>query len=389
MRNNNSQTRSYTTETVEGSITIGIATTPAEKREIYHLRYQIYVGEMCKHVEGVDYANQLLYDDLDEWCFLFYAKVGSEVIATARINIGTFADFPQKLVELLSLETFQNDITEHGDPKICYFAKLMVAPAHRGSPVLYLLMVKCYEICCNNQVQFGFSLCHFHLLRLYEQMGFHRYSKNLVYPGYGLITPIVLTDDIEHFRRVRSPLYRIARKKGAINTQPVEWFHATFTKHSQIINSQLVTEEELWSILCKRLDCPPTEVIAVLRNLSIVEAKKFLHCCGVFVQCDAGDIITSQGDISYAHNILLSGKLNSLTFQRPVKEYTLPGQYFGANGLTEHNKHTEDIAAVDSVEILVLSGLAFQKFFHTCPDIAHKIVQNLLSVTKNKLLNIT
>jgi len=387
MTNNDSKTMSHATENLESSITIGIATTPMEKKEIYHFRYQIYVDEMSKHIANIDYANKLLYDELDEWTFLLYAKIGSDIIGTARINIGTLADFPQKLAEFLSLDTFQNFQNE--DHKFAYVTKLMVAPSHRSSPVLYLLLAKCYELCYSNQVQFVFGACNFHLLRLYEQIGFHRYSKNFVDPGYGLLAPIVfLLNDIQHLRMVHSPFFRIARKRGAVNTQAIEWFHTKLTNYSSIINSQIITEEELWSILHKHFACPPTEAITVLRELSVTEAKRFLHCCGSFIQCDPGNIITNQGDVSYSYNILISGRLQSLTFQRPIKEYTSPGQHFGANGLTNHTKHTEDIAAIDFVEILVLSGIAFKKFFHSYPEIAHKIVQSIGSLTKNKLLSI-
>ena len=344
---------------------------------------------MSKHIEKVDYANKLLYDELDEWAMLLYAKIGSKLIATARINIGTLVKFPREVAESLSLDTFQNCYTEHDEHKFAFITKVMVAPSHRSSSALYLLMAKCYELCCRNQVQFGFGACNFHLLRLYEQMGFHRYRRNFVDPGYALLAPIVLlADDIQHLRMVRSPLFRIARKREAVNSQTVEWFHTKFTKHSPIINSQIITEEELWSVLCQRLACPPTEAITVLHQLSVAEAKKFLHCCGIFIQCDAGDIISNQGDVSYSYNILISGMLKSLTFQCPVKRYTLPGQHFGANGLTEHTKHTEDIATIDSTEILILSGMAFQKFFHSYPDIAHKIVQSMISLTRSKPLSI-
>jgi len=385
MTNNNSQTISDIVKYSEFSIKINIATTPAEKREVYHFRYQTYVEEMSKHLGDTDYDNKLLYDELDEWAILLYAQIGSEVIGTVRINIGTLAQFPREVVEALDLDIFQDFHTEHGDHNFALFTKVMVASSHRSSPVFYLFMARSYEICCNNQVQFAFGGCNFHLLRLYEQIGFRRYCKNFIDPGYGLLAPIVMViNDIQHLRTVRSPFLRIARKRATIDTQAVEKFHARFTKHSTIINSQTVTEEELWSILCKYLDCPPTEAITIMDKLSVTEAKKFLHCCSLFIRCNAGDIITNQSDVSYSQNILLSGRLKSLTFHHPVKEYTLPGQHFGTNGLTERTKQTEDIAAIDSSEILVLSGMAFQKFFNSYPDIGHKIVQNMIHLTRSK-----
>jgi len=389
MTNNNLKTLSNATECSEGSIQIGIAITPEEKRKIYHFRYQIYVEEMSKHTDDIDYDKKLLSDELDEWAILLYAKIDSEIIATKRINIGTLLEFPPKLVEILSLNTFQNSHIENANHRFAFITKVMISSSYRSSSVLYLLMAKCYEICCQNQVQFGFGACNFHLFRLYEQMGFRRYSKNFVDPGYGLLAPIVLlANDIQHLRMVRSPLYRVARKRGAVSTQAVEWFHTRFTIDSQIINSQLVTEEELWSILCNRMPCPPTEAITLLHDLSVTEAKKFLHCCGILVQCDTGDLITSQGDVSFSYDILVSGKLKSLTFLRPAKEYTLSGQHFGTNGLTQYSKHTEDIIVIDPAEILVLSGMAFLKFYHSCPDIAHKIVRRIANLNKSKTLSI-
>ena len=387
MQNNYRQVVSCSTESPEGSIKICLAMTPEEKKEIYRFRYQTFIEEMSKHPEEVDYDSKLLYDEMDEWAVLLYAKVNSELIATKRINIGTIADFPKRVIEFLSLDKFRNCSTEHGDHKFSYITKVIVAPAYRNSPVLYLLMAKCYEICCNKNVQFSFGACNFHLLHLYEQMGCHRYYKNFLYPGYGPLVPIVLLiDDIQHFRKVRSPLYRIARKRAALNTKAVEWFDTMFTNNSPSINSQIIKEEELWSILCKRLNCLPTKAITILHGLSEAAAKKFLHNCGIIVQCYPEDLITVQGDVSYSYNILLSGRLKSLTFQRPIKEYITPGQHFGANGLTEHNKHTEDIAAISSAEILVLSGICFQKFHHSHPDIAHKIVQNSISLTRKGYL---
>ncbi|SDF19574.1 GNAT family N-acyltransferase [Sporomusa acidovorans] len=385
---NNEKTNSCVTVTPENSIKICVAKALEEKKEVYRFRYQIYVEEMSRHFEEVDYNNKLIYDKLDEWAVLLYAKVGSEIIATYRINIGTIADFPQRVIEFLALDTFNNGVIEHGDHKFAFATKVMVTPAYRSSPAFYRLMTKCYEICCYEQAQFLFGICNFHLLPLYEQLGCRRYYKNFFYHGHGLATPIVmLIDDVQHFRKVRSPLFRIARKRQSLNTNVVEWFDSVFTNNSSIINSQIITEEELWNLLGKHLTCPPTECITLLHGLSEMEAKKFLHSCGIVVHCDAGDRITFQGDVSYTYNLLISGKLKSLTFQRPIKEYTVPGQHFGANGLTESNTQTEDIIAVTFAEILVLSGTTFQKFYRSQPEIAHKIVQNIIH-TKKKLANI-
>lgn len=361
----------------EESININIVTTDTEKREIYRFRYQIYIEEMSRPITKVDHVNKWLYDELDDWGILLSAKIGKKLIATARINIGTVHNFPQHEVDFLSLEAFQNCYIDDLDHKFALTTKIMIDPTQRSSQAFYLLLAKCYELCCQNDVHFMFGICNLHLIRLYEKLGTHRYGKNVFSIDYGLLTPIVLLiDDIQHLRKIRSPLFRIARKRNTINSQTAEWFQTRFLKNSAVINSQIITEEELWDILCERLADHPTKAITLLSTLTIPEARKFLHSCGSYVHCDAGNIITTQGDISYTYNVLISGRLKSLTYLQPVKEYHVAGCNFGANGLTEHVKHTEDIAAISSAEILALSGIAFQRFFHLYPEIAHKIVQN-------------
>lgn len=365
----------------ENSIEVGVAITTAEKERIYQVRYQIYVDEMSKNIDNADHINKWLYDETDEWAILLYAKVGTKVVGTAKMNIGTVQDFSPEVVAFLSLNAFLNCDNENGDLKFAFTTRLMVVPDYRNSPVFYLLIAKCYELLWQNQIQFSFGICNIHLPRLYEQIGFHRYTKNFVYPNYGLQIPIVLlADNMEHFRAVRSPLYRIARKKEWLDTQKVKWFHETFTKHSRIVNSQLIQEEELWSILCNRLGRLPSDAIAILRDLTVPEAKKFIHRCSVIIPCDAGNLVTNQGDMSYSYNILISGQLKSLTVLHPVNEYTVPGQPFGANGLTAHNEHTEDIAVIEAAEILVFSGLSFQKFCYSHPEIAHKIAERIANI---------
>lgn len=376
MLNRTAKSLSLTTETPDEPIRIGIAATPAEKREIYRFRYQTYVEEMSKHIKGIDHTNKLLYDDMDDWGLILYAKVGAELIGTARINIGTVEDFPKEVTAFLSLDTFQDCCEEYS-----FVTKIMVLPAYRNSPVFYMLIAKCYELSYKRQIEFIFGICNYHLIRIYEKLGMHRYFKNFELPGYGLQVPIVmLVNDIQHLRNIRSPFYRLARQRGKVDTQAVEWFHAKFTKQSSFVNSHMVTEEDLWSVLDNRLHCPPNEAITILHGLSVSEAKKLLHCCGSLIPCNPGNLLTNQGDVSYTYNILISGKLKSMTFIRPAKEYSIPGQSFGADGLTEHNMHAENIMAIDTAEILILSGNAFQRFYHTHPEIAHKITKNIINL---------
>ena len=240
------------------TIQIGITKTEKEKNEIYRLRYQIYVEEMSWQVVSIDHSKKLLFDELDDWGILLYAKVGEEIIGTLRINIGTITDFPLHKRHILSLDRFQKFYKNNQPANFAYSSILMVTPPYRNSMASYLLLEKGYEIYCNHQVQFSFCVCGFHLLRFYEQLGTRRFGKNFIDPDYGILTPVVLlVDDIEYLRMLRSPFWRLARKRKIINSEVRKWFYGQFTETSDIINSQLVSEDELWIILCNRLgNCP-------------------------------------------------------------------------------------------------------------------------------------
>ena len=118
---------------LEHPIIIGIATTLKEKREIYRLRYRIYIEEMAMYITSADHDNNLLYDDLDKWGILLYAKSGSELIGTIRVNIGQQSEFPPDLSQFLSLKRFQKFYRENNQQIFAYSSKLMVAPHCRNS----------------------------------------------------------------------------------------------------------------------------------------------------------------------------------------------------------------------------------------------------------------
>lgn len=363
----------YVKDALEKPITIGIATTSEEKMEIYRLRYHIYAEEISHPLMSIDHSNKLLCDELDEWGLLLYAKAGAELIGTLRVNIGQLVDFPPKLVQEFSLDRFQKFYKEKNNQNFGYVSKGMISSLYRGTPAHRLLAERSYELYCDKKVQFSFGDCNFHLIPFHEHYGYRRYIRNWANTDYGLQMPFVLlVDDIDHLRAVDSPLFHIASQRRESNNQVIDWFRSEFPEAASVINSRLVSEEELWACLNQRLGRSPNKAIPVLQGLSETEAKKFLHLCGVIIRCYAGDPIVTCGDSCNELNILLSGKIQSSSINT-----ILQGQHFGEIGLMNRTKHILNITAVTDVEILVLSHHSFQKLRRSCPEIANKVLRNL------------
>lgn len=362
------------------SIKIGIAETKEEKLEIYRFRHRVYIEEMQKQPKLRDPKKKLLFDEMDEWTFLLYAKVGEELIGTMRVNIGPIKQFPTEIIQSLSLDRFRDFQKYREEPKYALTTKLMVSQKYRNSAALHLLTAKGYELYCNHHVQFNFGGCNFYLLRLYEQMGCYRFGHNFVDPGYGLLAPIVLlVDNINHLKAVRSPFFRKARKREGLNSAATDWFFNEFPEAASMINSQLVTEGELWNIVTNHFSASgsPESVIPALRGLSETEASIFLFRCGVIVQCHDKDRIITRGLISEELNILLSGRLVASKHLLQEKSLILPGQSFGAIGLSGPAIQQMDFEAATPAEIMVISRQYFRKFSVAYPGIANTILQNL------------
>ena len=235
-----------TTLTDSDVINISIATTPEEKKkEIYRLRYNVYAEEIGYNLVSVDHQNKLLYDDLDEWGTLFYAKFGSKIIGTVRVNIGQISDFSSEIVETYFMERFQKFYKRNENYNFGLATKGMVSSTYRKFPVFTMLMTKVFEAYCENHVHFGFGNSNFHLLPLHEHYGHRRIGKNIVEPNLGLMASfVVLPDDIHHLQRVNFSFYKTALAKGKTqNKQVVDWFLAEFSEAVNIVNSQFTTEE--------------------------------------------------------------------------------------------------------------------------------------------------
>ncbi len=358
-------------------IKISIATTPEEKKEIYRLRYTIYAEEIGYDLVGADHKNKLLYDELDEWGTLFYAKIGSEVVGTVRVNIGQLSSFPSEIVKMYSMDKFKEYYHKDENYSFGIASKGMVASSYRNFPLFTTLMTKVFEMYCDNQVDFGFGSTNFYLLPLHEHYGHRRIGTNVVDPSYGALANfVVMPNDIDHLRRVHSPFLKIALDKGKTqNNRFIEWFRSRFPGAATITNSQLVTEEIFWEILRTRLGYAPNKCIPILQGLSEADAKKFLYRCGVIVQCSKGDYVVARESVSQEIIVLLSGTLHSPD-SLDIDKIPL-GQHLNGNGLINRTRHTLSIVAATDTEILVLSYHFFLKFNHLYPDIASKIVKNI------------
>jgi hypothetical protein len=365
-------------------LTISMARSPEEKMEVYRFRYKIYVEEMGRKLVAVDHKNKMVVDELDSTGIIFYAHVGSEIVGTNRINIGTIKEFPHRFIREYALNAFKSFRKKRTN--LMYTSKTMLNPAYRGSLLYYKFIMMAYEIYCKNEIDFSFAGCNPHIVPLLERLGYRRYTWNFTEPGFGFAIPLVYFDNPDHLRAVCSPFYRSARQR-LIDPNVTGWFMETFPEAKNAINTQLVTEEELWMIISKKLSKSPLDVIAFLQKLTVEEASKFLRL-GVIINCRRGvRLITANDSINELY-ILISGRLLEWTpDQRDM--IIKPGQCFGETWLDGQNYHMTNVFPLTNAQVLAIPRQSFEKFCVNYPTTVRKIMDNLRPYMKNRIVDTT
>lgn len=360
---------------------VDLASTQREREKIYRFRYQVYVEEMGRSLSKADHKRRLLYDDMDDWGLLLYARVNAEIVGTVRLHLAFKEGFSQELALTLAMDKFQTFRPDGGSPRHLSFAsKLMVAPHYRNSQVCHLLNSAYYEHCRQKGVIFNLIGCAPYLVALYERMGYRRYKSNFSVPDYGYMVPLVLVnEDVNYLHKVRSPFYRIARKLDN-SPESAEWFAREFPDTScRYINKQLTDQSSLWDILSHKLGQPPEKAVSLFHGLSDSEAMQCAHA-GHVVYCEQGDTIVYPDDMSNEIFIPITGSLavrKQLANRRQASTLLQPGQAFGEQTFIAHARQKATVTARTDTELLVLPRHGVDRLKLQHPEIAAKLLRNI------------
>jgi hypothetical protein len=361
-------------------ISIELATTSKERSKIYRFRYQVYVEEMGKLLTDADHRRRLIIDDLDDDRGLhFYARAGSQIVGAMRLHIGQAGDFPSYLIENMALDRFQKFAANNPASQLSYTSKTMVDPRYRRSQAFYLLSATLYDTLRRQDCPFNFTVGAPYMVALYEQLGHRRYKSNFCIPGYGYMAPmVILTEDVDHLRRVRSPLWRIARK---LENSPAsaEWFAGEFPGASRYINRQLIGREGIREMLVGRLGQPLDKAVALFRGMDEAEIMTCADA-GHIILCEAGDAVVNTTDMSNDVFIVMSGVVavrRQSPDRRPSVAILRPGQVYGEKVYVARARHNTTVIAQTDTEILVLPRQAIERLTAQHPPVAAKLLHNM------------
>jgi len=357
-------------------IQVSIATQSWEKREIYRLRYEVYIQEMAKPLGSKFSKNKQLCDSLDNRSILLYAQAGGDIAATMRLTIATAEDYSADLAEVFLMHKSKVLLSHLPNPRFGLGTKLAVKAKYRHSPALYLIITEAYRLLRENKVQLCFTGCNPSLIPLYERMGFRKFAGNFTDPGYGLLVSLVMVvEDIDYFQAVKSPLYRHIRKYTNDLTI-AQRFSQAFPEISKHPNTQLVTRKILWEYVQRKLSTSPA-LIPTFKNIDKVSIGDLL-LAGVIFHCAPGDYIIYQHSVCDDLYILISGSLLA-TSQAELRTLH-PGDHFGGFTLTNQIRQMESVSAKTESDVFVLPRQAFTRYQRLHQQAAEILLNNLTSI---------
>lgn len=361
--------------TEPGKITIADAGLAGLLPQVYRLRYAVSVEEMNKEVSAADHTLREIRDEFDtESSTILCALVDGQLIATMRL---TWADsnLPRECRDQFSIDLFQDFPIE----SISITSRLVVHKDWRGSAALGYLFNHGYSLSRARGCRINFCHCAPALVRLYEQVGYRRYADAIVDPDVGSHLPLVmLTEDVDHLKRVGSPLLRIARRLDNSGAPP-DWFSKHFPEYSLGGARTGLCSDEFIHCLAEQLF--ETE-IGLFRGLHVDDTKRFIQASTV-LKCKAGDYIVRRGEVGNEMFLILSG---AAEVRRDIeqRQYTITtlgqGQVFGEMAFVSSRPRSASIVAITEMEILVLSQRSLHKLMKTIPETIIQVLLNL-SVT--------
>lgn len=371
----NETLKSSTNDIGDNTLQVRIATLPWEKKEIYKLRYDVYVAEMDKPLDRSIQEAKQITDALDDQSYLFYVQAGSEIVATQRITIAPAKDYPADLATPFNMQKFNTLFPNSLNPKLGFASKLAIKASFRNSPAFYLILTEVIPFLRSENSPLVFTGGNPNVIPLYERVGFRRYAGTFTDPGYSLLIPtVMLLEDTDHFRAIKSPMLRIVRK--FVNDPTVgQRFVQVFPEIKRHLNTRLVTRDTLWEYFEQRLSLSPLAL--PLFNHLDAESIKDLLASGMIFSCSEGDSILYENSLCNDLYILLSGTLEASS--QKTSRFLMPGSPFGNFTFTSNFRQAESILLLTDSELFILTGQAFSKYKHLHPQAAEILLHNIIN----------
>lgn len=362
-------------------IQIGYAESEEDLQAVFRLRYEIYIQEMNLESESIDHESQMLTDPYDDNARILYAAVDGEIVGTLRLHWGGTAPFAEEFYETYDLDRFESVVSPD---QMVVFTRFMVRKQYRGTLLPFQLLGAIAQYSLDKKVRLSFCDCQPHLLNLYTRLGYRTYTSTYNDALFGLAVPLVLVvEDLEHFRRLNSPLLGFASKD--FNPAVPDDILALIP---QVPAIQPVPSEAAaqWAESYGLLSDSHERTSTILAGLDEDEIARLMKRSFV-IKCELNDLIIRKHSVDRTMFIVLSGLVEVREGDRVVAVLT-GGDVVGELAFLAHAERLSDVyAASEDVQILSLNEKVILGLIDDEPAIASRLFYNLAKVVGARMVS--
>lgn len=366
-----------------GSLVCRFAETAAERRAVYELRYRVYVEEMAKQMAGVDHAKKTVSDDVDQHADILFVTSEVHVVGTARLLWGG-RYVPPEYTDFYSLD----GPFAHLPPRSFTFSsRLMIEREWRHGRALRLLVWDTYRRSRANGAWLDFLHCTPALVSLYEGLGYRRISKRMIDThGVGQQCAMALvTDDLAHLTRVRSPLLAEAKDYPS-DPGHGDWFATTFPEYAASYSCRVMGEEDFLTNLSTHL---VVDQVEIFHGMTRTDISNFMQS-GVILDVEKGDAIVRAGEVGRELFVILDGaaEVRVQSGMSYVVSMTLgKGDLFGEVAFIHRGRRSADVIALSDVKVLSLSPGSLETLVREKPAFGARVLLNIARILAVRLAN--
>lgn len=353
--------------------------TDEEREAVYRFRYDVFVEEQSKYVRVADHDKRRLIDDLDAVALHLCVVHQGKIVASMRQVRGGEA-LTSAMRARFAVERFRTVPLE----AMSFSGRLLVLREHRGSPALIHLLRLVYRAARMDGMVVDFINCNPHLVRLYEQLGYRRYTENYEDPNLGFQVPLALMiDDDSFLERIGSP-FAAFRDGMAPGQSRSTWFDETFPEYRAAVSSVTLGVEAFVAYVSERINAAEMRVFRSLDS----EELGMLIGKSTHLRVSRGSTIVRRGDLGEEMFVLLDGvaEVRRSGASGIGRLATLVrGDVFGEMALANARVRSADVVAATDVEVMCLERTFLHKLVRSTPSLAAKLLLNVCGVLAERL----
>lgn len=248
---------------------------------------------------------------------------------------------------------------------------LAVAPEHRKTAASLVLMRTTYSLGVEQRGTMCLLDCEPPIARVYRRLGFHPIGRPYTRDGIVFIAMVLVNNDVEHLRRVRSPLLQTWRAMGRPrDPRGVQWA------------DRLRAAGQLPSPYFAYVD-PSSDAAAPLFEGLSPAGRAALMTYATRLHLRPGQLILRRGDMGRWLGVVEAGELDVRV--DAVRSCVLgSGDLVGEVGFLLGERRTADVVAGrDGATMVVLSPSALRRVERA--DDRERLSENIASILASRL----